>query len=157
MKRLLLTLTLVCMLLLTASMPAYATPPTVVSGGFDYTYDCPYNEWRGGNLFLWCTEEVTYTGPIEGVQKDEYVVIFHASGLATFSSKGQFEGSVLGKEGTLETQATGILLPGATGWKGTVSMQRGTGDLANAHVQGKWHETGGTPQFTYDFLVHFDP
>ena len=150
---------LVCTLLLMASMPAYATRPTIVSGGFDYEYICDWpGELHGGNLFLHCTDTETWQGDLEGTVETEYWVIFYSSGLAIFSAKGTFEGSVLGKDGSLEYRNTGIFRQGATEWQGTWTMGHGTGGLENAHLQGTWHGPGDTPPlFSYDGGVHFDP
>jgi hypothetical protein len=161
MKKLLLTLVTVCMVLSMASLPAYATTPTDVSGDFDYEPTIVYDEFRGGNWFVWATDVESWTGDLVGTASSEYLAIFHRSGIATFSSKGVFEGQVLGSDtGTLEYQLTGILQRGATEWQGTWWMGNGTGGLANAHAEGTWWGPGWpnpSPMCSWEGLVHFDP
>jgi hypothetical protein len=164
MKKLLLTLLMVGMVLPMASLPVYAERPAVVEGDFGYVPVCdPPGETLGGNLFLHCADTETWTEDPEGTGLDgtaitEYWVIFHGSGVATFSSKGVFRGWVLGSDwGTAEFQLTGIgiLQAGVYEWQGTWRMGQGTDGLENAHAQGTWHGAG--PSFVYDGLVHFDP
>jgi hypothetical protein len=160
MKKVLVTLLIVGMVLPMASLPVYAEVPTEVEGTFIYEYECDIPEVLGGNVFLHCTDTETWMEDeagtaLAGEATTEYWVIIHRSGVATFSSKGVFEGSVLGSEwGVAQFQVTGILQAGATEWKGTWRMGRGTGGLENAHARGTWHGAG---PFVYDGLVHFDP
>jgi hypothetical protein len=156
MKKLLLTLLMAGLVLPVVSLPAYAEVPTEVSGEFSYEYQCEPPELLGGNMFMHCTDTETWTGPLAGTATTEYWVIFHRSGVATFSSKGEFEGTVLGSDtGVAEFQVTGILQPDAAEWRGTWRMGQGTGGLDNVHAKGTWHGAG--PSFSYDGLVHFDP
>jgi hypothetical protein len=161
MKKLLLRLVTVCMVLSIASLPVYGTSPTEVSGDFDYEPTIIHDEFRGDNWFVWATDIEWWTGDLEGTATSEYKVIFHRSGVATFSSKGVFEGSVLGSEtGTLEYQLTGILQAGAKEWQGTWWMGNGTDGLENAHGQGTWDGPGWpnpSPMCSYQGQVHFDP
>jgi hypothetical protein len=161
MKKRLKTLLLVCLVLLTASLPAYATTPAEVSGDFDYLPTIVHDEFRGGNWFVWATDVEWWSGDLVGTATSEYMAVFHRSGAATFSGKGVFEGSVLGSDtGTLEYQITGILQAGATEWQGSFVMGNGTGGLANAHVEGSWWGPGWpnpSPMCSWEGLVHFDP
>ena len=161
MKKVLVMLLIVGLVLPVASLPVYAEVPIEVEGTFTYEYDCDFpGEVLGGNLFLHCTDRETWMEDeagtaLAGEATTEYWVIFHRSGVATFSSKGVFEGSVLGSEsGIAEFQVTGILQAGAGEWQGTWRMGRGTDGLENVHAQGTWHGAG---PFAYDGLVHFDP
>jgi len=98
-----LTLITICMVLPLASLPAYAEPPTEVSGDFDYVPTIIHDEFRGGNWIVDATDVETWTGDLVGTATSEYKAIFHRLGVVTFSSKGVFVGSVLGsEEGTLE-------------------------------------------------------
>jgi hypothetical protein len=161
MKTTLKALPLVGIILLTAWLPAYATTPTEVSGDFDYEPTIVYDEYRGGNWFVWATDVEEWSGDLDGTATSEYLAIFHRSGVATFSGQGVFVGSVMGSDvGTLEYQITGILKAGATEWEGNFVMGRGTGGLANAHVEGTWWGPGWpgpSPMCSYQGLVHFDP
>jgi hypothetical protein len=161
MKRLLLTLFTVCMVLSMASLPVYATPPTEVSGDFDYEPTIIHDEYRGGNWFVWATDVEWWTGDLVGIATSEYLGISHRSGVVTFSSKGMFEGSVLGsEEGTLEYQLTGVLQAGAEEWQGSWWMGNGTGGLEGAHAQGSWWGPGYgpiSPMCSYEGTVHFEP
>ena len=156
MKKVLLTLLTVCMVLPMASLPVSAEVPTEVSGDFDYVPVCDFpGETHGGNWFLHCTDTETWAGDLVGTATTEYWVIFHRSGVVTFSSKGVFDGLVKGKgPGIAEFQLTGILQAGATEWQGTWRMGQGTDLLVNVHAGGRWHGIG---PFAYDGLVHFDP
>jgi hypothetical protein len=157
MKKLLLALLLVCMVLPVGSLPVYAEVPTEVSGDFDYYPVCDFpGDILGGNWFLHCTDTENWTGDLVGTATTEYWVIFHRSGVATFSSKGVFEGSVLGSDpGIAVFQLTGILKAGTEEWQGTWRMGQGTDGLENAHGGGTWHGSGFS--FSYEGLVHFDP
>ena len=156
MKKLLLTLLLVCLVLPVASLPVYATTPTEVSGTFTYGFDCDAPEPLGVNLFLHCTDNETWTGPLEGTATTEYWLIWNTrSEVMVFSSKGEFDGSVLGSgPGVAEFQLTGILKAGAEEWQGTWWMGQGSEGLENVHGEGTWDGLG---VFEYEGLVHFDP
>ncbi|MGD8465901.1 MAG: hypothetical protein PVI09_18720 [Anaerolineae bacterium] len=159
MKKVLMSLLLVCMVLAVASLPVYASKPTRVSGGFGYVPVCPEIEFLGGNTFMYCEDTEDWDGGLVGTATTKYWVIFHGElgeGPATFSSKGQFVGSVGedGEQGTAEFQVTGILKAGAEQWQGTWWMGQGTEGLENVHAQGTWEGSG---PFTYEGLVHFAP
>jgi hypothetical protein len=160
MKKVVLTLLAVCMVLGVASLPVYAEPPIQVSGDFDYEPTVVHQEVRGGNLIVDATDVEWWTGDLVGTASTEYKAFFHRSGVLNFSSKGVFVGSVLGKEGTLEYQLTGIRQKGATEFQGSWWMGRGTGELANAHAGGTWWGPGYgpiSPMCSYEGQVHFDP
>ncbi len=161
MKKVVLTLLTICMVLPMALLPVYAEPPTEVSGDFDYLPAIIHEEFRGGNRIVDATDVEWWMGDLVGDATSEYKAIFHRSGVATFSSKGVFVGSVLGSDvGTLEIQLTGVLQAGATEWQGTWWMGRGTGGLANAHAGGTWWGPGFgpiSPMCSYKGKVHFDP
>lgn len=156
MKKVLMTLLIVGMVLPIASLLVYAEVPTEALGEFDYVPVCDFpGETLGGNWFLHCTDTEHWTGPLQGTATTEYWVIFHRSGVATFSSKGVFQGTVLGSDpGIAEFQLTGILQAGAAEWQGTWRMGQGTDGLEDVHGGGTWNGAG---PFAYDGLVHFDP
>jgi hypothetical protein len=161
MKKVVLTLLAICMVLVVASLPVYAEPPIQVSGDFDYLPTIVDERTSGGNWIVDATDVEWWTGDLVGMATSKYKIVFHRSGVATFTSKGQFVGSVLGSEvGTLEYQLTGIMMPGATEWRGSWWMGRGTGALANAHAGGTWWGPGWpnpSPMCSYEGQVHFAP
>ena len=156
MKKLLLTLLIVGMVLPVASLAVYAEAPATASGEFTYEFECDLpGEILGGNWFLHCTDIEKWEGDLAGTATTEYWVIFHRSGVATFSSKGVFVGSVPGSDsGTAQFQLTGILKAGATEWEGTWWMGQGAGGLEGVHAEGTWQGSG---RFSYDGRVHVAP
>ena len=160
MKKLLLTLLLVCMVLLMASLPVYAAPPTEVSGIFDIEVTVTGSRLAGPNMFIYGTDVEDWQGHLTGVGETEWVVRAYASGRATFSSQGVFTGTVLGSEtGTMEYRLTGRIPPGGGDWYGQWVILGGTGGLANVHGQGIWYGPGFgyDPDHWYEGQVHFDP
>lgn len=163
MKKLLFTLLLAVAVLSMASLPAYADKPTEVSGHFDYLVDFPSIVIRtaGPNQFLYASDQEWWVGDIEGyVPETEFVVRTNASGLSTFQSLVEFEGTVLGSEpGTLQILLLGKQEAGEW-WYGTWVILSGTGGLANAHGEGVWYGPGMLdpgPDCWYEGQVHFDP
>jgi hypothetical protein len=132
----------ICLVLPLAALPVYAEPPTQVSGDFDHLPTIVAERTSGGNWIVDATDVEWWTGDLVGTATSEYKIVFHRSGVVTFSSKGEFTGSVLGsEEGTLQYQLTGVLQPGATSWQGSWWMGQGTGGLEGAHAG----EHGGVP------------
>ena len=161
MKKMVLLLLAICMLLPLAALPVYAEPPTQVSGDFDYEPTIVGERTSGGNWIVDATDVEWWTGDLEGTATSEYKAVFHRSGVVTFSSKGEFVGSVLGsEEGTLQYQLTGVLQPGATSWQGSWWMGQGTDGLEGAHAGGTWWGPGWpnpSPMCSYEGQVHFAP
>ncbi len=161
MKKVLKTLLLVCMILITASLPVYATPPTEVSGIFDLeTIVYTGTRTAGPNTFIYGTDVEVWQGDWAGVGETEWVVTALASGVLLFSSRGVFTGTVLDSdEGTMEYQLTGQIPPGGGEWYGQWVILGGTGGLANVHGQGTWWGPGYgyDPDHWYEGQVHFDP
>jgi hypothetical protein len=170
MKKVMLTLLIVCMVLSIASLPVYATPPTEVSGVIDYyvDFDNTVILTRGRNTFFYGTDEEYWQADPEGgldgyVAETDFVVIEHASGAATFQSQFVFEGTVLGSEtGTMEMILIGQIPPGGEWWYGTWVILGGSDGLANVHGQGVWYGPGmnfdpEVPDLWYEGQVHFDP
>lgn len=158
MRKTLLTVLMVCMLLSLAATPAAAKRPTEVSGTFDYLPTIVDIQNRGGNTIMQATDIEWWTGDLVGAATSEYKAIFHRSGVATFSAKGVFVGSVLGsEEGTLQYQLNGVLQAGATEWQGSWRMGQGTGGLEGIHAGGRWWGPGfpgPSPMCTYEGRVH---
>jgi hypothetical protein len=165
MKKLLVTLLLVCMLLPTV---AHAGPPQDVEGYFVYTpnEDCTIR-WAGDNEF-WrdCTDwGEYYAGDFLGDSEEVYDVILHGSqGNYVFESgwyKGivTLTGTVLGRSGTVEILFIGFSEGDIFAWTGTWRIVGGTGDLAGVHGQGDWgsSEDPEYPGVHYWGKVHFEP
>jgi hypothetical protein len=160
MKKVMLTLLLVCMVLPMASLPAYAEPPTPVSGDVEYWPVVGPPRFAGGNTFLEGTDYEKWQGDFVGVAETEFRVTVFTSGFANGWIRGVFTGTVLGnEEGTLELLLVGKMPPGGE-WYGQWVILGGTGGLANAHGQGTWGGPGigsDPASFWYSGQVHFDP
>lgn len=160
MKKVVVALMLVCMVLPMAFLPAYATPPTRVSGIFDIEVTIEDMRVDGTDLFFYGTDEEWWQEDIEGyVPETEWVVRVDASGSATYKSRFVFEGTVLDSEpGTMEMQLVGKQAPGED-WYGTWVILGGDGGLAGVHGQGVWWGPGmgHDPDHWYEGKIHFDP
>jgi hypothetical protein len=165
MKKLLLTLFMVCAILPAASAAAYAKPPTTVSGELDYWLDDTISmREANGNSFLYATEHEEWRGDFVGVGHSEFRVGMFASGFWNVWLRCEFSGTVHGKEGTLEIQMVGKK-PLDGDWYGQWVIRAGTGDLANVHGRGTWSGPGyrsdekvpGDPDCYYSGQIHFDP
>ena len=136
-----------------------ATPPTTVGGTWTYTID--FSTWRqraaGGNTFVSVTEYGTWTGYFSGTSKMDVSGVFHSNGYLNFQGVIYFDGSVLGKAGTLVIRYTGKVTEGGVGeiisqWV----IISGTGGLANLRGQGTFSGVGAT-NLLYSGQVHFKP
>ena len=109
-----------------------------VSGKWTYvnTLQQPSSEVNG-YIFGYGEEEGIWTGALEGTSFDAYNVIIkppigRATGIIFF------EGSVGGREGTLEIKFVGRLYMERGLWMGSWVILEGTGELENARGYGTW-------------------
>ncbi len=172
----------ILMMLLTI-MPAYATPPTPVSGEFRGTAPPIYEiiKTAGANVFLSSAVAATgyySSGPIVGTYEQNTDVIWHFGdpetvknlptdlrqwssipSVAIWRIERLFTGTVNGKLGTLtmvlEAKFTypTINYPSL---EGTWLIKSGTGELSNLHGQGTWCNSAGQI-LVYEGQIHFDP
>jgi hypothetical protein len=164
MKRLLFTIVMVCIMLSTASMPAYAKRPMEVSGDLDYWFQVLDMRQANGNTFMYATEQEEWRGDFEGVGESVFRVGMFASGFWNVWLRCEFTGAVGDKEGTVQIQLVGKK-PLDGEWYGQWVILGGTGDLANIHGRGTWSGPGyrddvkdpDHPDCFYSGHIHFDP
>jgi hypothetical protein len=168
MRKMLLTPLIVSMvaLLLTMSMSTvHATKPIPVSGTFDYTFEIQDNRYANDHWIFEAEEYETWVGDFEGPAVSFFRVVYFnfvedpTLGPLNVWLRSDFEGTVMGKEGTLVIQLVGWrYLPGD--WYGQWVIISGTGELANLHGQGTWGGPGfgdPGPDIWYSGQIHFSP
>ena len=145
-----------------APMPASAAPPTEVDFTETYSADPGDLVFRvaGPNTFIsGPTLTDDWAGDFVGASDQDFVVVNHSvAGFNNYRGLIEFEGSVLGAEGTLVMktngkQAGGTALPSAAQWTGHWVIVSGTGDLENLSGQGTF--SGPSGFLTYTGKVHF--
>lgn len=145
-----------------APLPASAEPPIEVNFTEIYTGNPADFEFRfaGPNTFLYGpTDHDEFVGDFEGDVTQEFVLLNHPVPEFNFY-KGviEFDGAVLGYEGTLVIkahgkQAGGTILPSEALWTGQWVIISGTGDLEGLRGQGTLSGPSGVIDFTGK--VHF--
>ena len=162
MRKMLLSPLVVCMVALLSMLPipVHATPPIPVEGTFDYTFEITSERWADGHWFITATEWETWEGDFAGLS----VAIFRVGwfnfpeGPLNVWLRSNFEGTVMGREGTLVIQLVGWrYLP--EDWYGQWVIISGTGGLANLRGQGTWWGPGfgaEGPDIFYLGQIHFD-
>ena len=169
MRRLVVTMILVCTLLPMVSTAAYATPSTEVAGDLDYWFQVTGMREAGPNIFMDATEQETWReaedmAGMAGYGNSVFTVGMFAAGFWNVWLRCEFEGVVDGKEGTLLIQMVGKK-PLGEDWYGQWVILSGTGELANAHGRGTWWGPGyrdevkdpDSPDCYYSGQIHFDP
>jgi hypothetical protein len=162
MRKTLLTPLIVCMVALLSMllMPVHATPPIPAKGSFDYTFEIMDQKWAAGHWFFTATEYETWQGDFEGTAVSFFRVVWfnYPAGPLNVWLRSDFEGTVMGKEGTLVIQLVGWrYLP--EDWYGQWLIISGTGELANLRGQGIWWGPGfgaEGPDIFYSGQIHFD-
>ena len=159
MKKVLLTLLLVCMVLPTA---AYADPPGPNAvGSFVYTVTSSTERLAGDNLFVVGTDTAIYEGTFAGESTEEFVVVGHGSGFVFYKGTVSFTGKVFAgtaneREGTLEILFVGKSPGSFAEFTGTWRIISGGGDLADLHGQGTWWNTDFF-MVDYEGRINFAP
>ncbi len=162
MRKMLLTPLVVCMVALLSmlSLPAYAKPPMLAEGSFDYTFEIMDQKWADGHWFFTATEYETWEGDFEGTAVSFFRVVWfnYPDGPLNVWLRSDFEGTVMGKQGTLVIQLVGWrYLP--EDWYGEWVIISGTGELANLKGQGIWWGPGfgaPGPDIFYSGNIHFN-
>jgi len=162
MRKMLLTPLIVCMvaLLSVLSMPVHAMKPQYVEGTFDYTFEIMDQKWADGHWFFTATEYETWQGDFDGTAVSFFRVVWFnfPEGPLNVWLRSDFEGTVMGRKGTLVIQLVGWrYLP--EDWSGQWVIISGTGELANLHGQGTWGGPGfgaPGPDIWYSGKIHFD-
>ena len=132
-----------------------ATPPTTVEGKWSYLMTVDSARLAGGNLFLKVTETGIWEGGFEGTSTMVVSGVLHSNGYLNFQGVIYFDGSVLGKVGTLVISYTGKVTPTSEIISQWV-IQSGTGGLANLRGQGTFSGVGAI-DLLYSGQVHFKP
>lgn len=187
MRRVLVALSVACVLVLTLVLPASASKPMEVSGWFTgagYTAPSPPGETRGGNCFLTRYYKHTWgQGSLLGYDEMVWEIVAHAPCAATeanmqrenLRTKGWFEGSIclggayegencsgdahdLRFEFTLQGQVTPTEDPADPTLKGRLTILSGESDLGVPHgVIELWGRVGREGWMAYEGQIHFDP
>ena len=102
------------------------------------------------------------TGTFKGTSTEKGKVVIHCNGKWWFKATVFFEGSVDGKEGTLEMLAVGTRPGAGTEWVGKSTIIRGTGELANLRGQFEWWGLGAPAPKEWGYIFyegnfHFKP
>ena len=156
-----LTICMVALLSLLSTSAVYAAKPRAVSGTFDYTFAITSERWAGDHYIFEATEWETWEGDFEGTAVSFFRVMwfkYQSGGPMNVWLRSEFEGTVMGKQGTLVIQLVGWrYLP--DDWYGEWVIIRGTDDLANLHGRGYWGGPGFDapgPDIWYSGQIHFD-
>jgi len=147
------------MLALASISPAYAAPPTAVSGSFNFTVTGVTSVTTSdGNTFTSFTFSEILTGDVSGTRTGTGTFITHPDGTLNVRDCGTFVGSILGNSGTANDCAN------AQGTSASATGQfvdtQGTGGLAGGHAEGFFvgGATGPTTfAGTYSGEFHFGP
>lgn len=169
MKRRLATLVAAVMILSALVMPAQAGPPMNAEGLWQYVPYILDARMAGGTTFLTTYEEGVWTdisptlpGTFQGTSTEDGKVVIHRSGAWSFNAIVSFEGTVDGKEGTLEMSVGGDRPDGSADWEGRWVILSGTGELATLRGQGTWWGPGSpgpgeSGDIYYAGRFHFEP
>jgi hypothetical protein len=140
------TCALALLLALGLAGPAQATSPTNVSGTWDWdNLTWVTEKMAGGNEIFSGTEATARTGwsgSFEGDSFDTFSGVFHRSGVLTATLLVYFDGSVLGRSGTMTMHVTCLGAPDG-GFGGSWVIKDGAGGLEGLHGQGRWGAWGG--------------
>jgi len=159
MRKMLSAALLMCMvaLLSTLSTAVHATPPTTAEGRWYYTpYPSP-PRWADGNQFIYGYEYSTWTGTFDGTSYDVFTVVVHPSGFRYVEGLIDFDGTVMGKSGSMVIRfvGKGTGTPPTVEWSGQWVILSGTGELASLCGQGTWW--GPAKAVYYSGKIHFEP
>jgi hypothetical protein len=149
MKKLLIVLSVVAIALLGATLTASADSSLEeISADFTYVPTIMNMKLVDSNMFLDATDEGSWTGDFTGTSYEEYSVIFH--GFAGFfiydtgfyQGRATFDGTVQGKQGTLEILFIGHSSGSMDDWNGTWRILDGMGELESVQGNGIWYMNG---------------
>jgi len=137
------------------------TEPTTMSGTFELaSYTITSEKWVGYNYIFEGTSCEEWEGDFEGSGLSFFRAVWfnQPDGPLRVQLRSDFEGTVMGKEGTLVIQLVGQKSPSAE-WSGTWKIISGTGELANLNEQGTWEGPGfgdPGPDIWYSGKMRFD-
>jgi len=126
--------------------PASATSPTAVAGTWDWdNLSWVTQKVVGGNEFFSGTEQTARTGwsgDLAGTSFDTFTGVIHQNGAVVAQLTVYFDGSVLGRSGTMVMDVS-CLANNGHGFAGKWFIRSGTGGLAGLHGNGSWGAWGG--------------
>jgi hypothetical protein len=156
MKKMLVAMLTVVVVLSALSTSAYAGPKIPAEGSWTYDPTLVSERWADGNLFMHGTDTAAWEGTFTGTSTEEYVGVMHSSGAGFYKGTVSFEGTVEGREGTLEILYVGKSPGDFANWAGTWRIIGGGGELENLHGKG----TFTNPKMfviAYSGQIHFHP
>jgi hypothetical protein len=117
-----------------------------------------WDQWRTthrGVAYASGTEEGTWTGTFEGTSLEEFGAQINPDGTLWALIRISFEGTVDGKEGTLQMLTTAVQRNPEGTMHGDWTITSGTGELANLRGQGTWVYEGSDPSdhATYSGII----
>ncbi len=142
---------------LVAAGIASASPPIAFTGTF--TSCCSVvTSFRqaDGNTFISVFDVVFFAGDFAGTATEQFNLVFHPDGSATFNGTNDCTCTVAGRSGTIATTFAGNSDP--SGFTiGYVMWGGGSGGLANLHAVGTFHSSNGGGSGSFSGVYHFDP
>ncbi len=137
---------LAMLLALSFAGPARAGSPTAVSGTWDWdNLTWVTEKMAGGNEIFSGTEATARTGwsgSFEGNSFDTFAGVIHRSGVLTATLLVCFDGSALGRSGTMTMHVTCLGAPDGS-FGGSWVIKDGAGGLEGLRGQGRWGFWGG--------------
>ena len=151
-------------IMLVGVVPATAGPKTEASGDWKYIPAITDVKVAGPNMFLYGTDDGTWTGTFVGTSVEEFLVICHPkAGFAFYKGEMTYDGYVLDAAGakhdgamvikTRGKQVTDTCGPSPAIWNGRWVIIGGTGGLADVHGHGTFW--GPSTDLDYGGQVHF--
>ncbi|MGD2165393.1 MAG: DUF3224 domain-containing protein [Anaerolineae bacterium] len=156
MKKVLVVAVVLVVALSALSTSVFAGPPVHAEGSFAYVPVIVDMKLADGNTFLYGTDTAVWEGAFEGTSTEVFKVVVHSSGFAFYEGLASFEGSVGGKEGTLQIRFVGKQADPLAPWLGTWRIIGGGGELSNLHGKGTFSNPAPL-NIDYEGRIHFDP
>ncbi len=151
-------LTMLCLLLLSALIPAVrASTPIPSSGSFTETGMTILSvRSADGNTIIDESASLALTGTFTGTEAGVATLIVHPDGSGNFAAFITFTGTVNGVSGTVVFRTVGTFTAAGSA-EGIDTIVSGTGNLANLHGQDTFQANVATGTGTYSGAIHFDP
>lgn len=99
--------------------------------------EAPYHEGDGVLKMTRASVKYTYTGDLEGESQVEYVMVYTAEQVATYTSVERIVGTLLGRTGSFVLQGSGTYDTGVAKWSSRVVEGSGAGELAGIRGTGE--------------------
>ena len=145
-RRALIVLLLVCSLLLAGLAPAGASHRSRrVAGEWQYLPNPPQTFEIGSFAVLHVTDQEWWSGGLDGTSEGEYIVVIDSGGRWFFVETSSFEGSVLGRDGTMTMSVMGWRFDPTDDWFGRWTITGGTDGLEGITGHGIFWGPGYDP------------